>query len=55
MTVYRLLHIMMAWIIAGSSEAKLCVARDPFNDDVLRIVMSEFDTIRKEYIRDINL
>ena len=37
--------IMVAWVIAGPSEAKLFVARDPFNDDVLRIVLSEFDKI----------
>ena len=36
---------MVAWMIAGPSEAKLCVARDPFNDDVLKTVLSEFDKI----------
>ena len=42
-------------MIAGPSEAKLFVARDPFNDDVLRIVLSEFDNIWKEHTRDIDL
>ena len=45
LTVYRRHPLMVAWMIAGPSEAKLFVARDPFNDDVLRIVLSEFDKI----------
>ena len=40
---------------ARSSVAKLFMARDPFNDDVLRIVLSEFDKIWKEHTRDIDL
>ena len=46
---------MVAWMIAGPSEAKLFMARDPFNDDVLRIVLSEFDEILKEHTRGIDL
>ena len=36
---------MVAWMIAGPSEANIFMAREPFNDDVLRIVLSEFDKI----------
>ena len=36
LTVYRWLHIMVAWMIAGPSEAKLFVARDTFNDEIIR-------------------
>ena len=47
--------IMVAWMIAGPSEANIFVARDPFNNEMLRIVLSEFDKIQKEHTRDIDL
>ena len=35
-------------MIAGPSEAKLCMARDPFNDEMLRIHLSDLNqTFRK--------
>ena len=46
---------MVAWMIAGPSEANIFMAREPFNDDVLRIVLSELDKICKEHTRDIDL
>ena len=39
--------IMVAWMIAGPSEAKLCVARDPFNDEMLRIHLSDCDEVQE--------
>ena len=43
LTVNHLLHIMVAWMIAGPSKAKLFMARDPFNDEMLRIHLSDRD------------
>ena len=45
LTVYRRHQVMVAWMIAGPSEAKLCVARNPFNDEMLKKLLSEFDKI----------
>ena len=45
LTVDRRHQVMVAWMIARPSEAKLCVARDPFNDEVLRILTSHLDKI----------
>ena len=43
LTVYRRHQVMVAWMIAGPSEAKLFMARDPFNDEMLKIHLSDRD------------
>ena len=46
---------MVPWMIAGPSEAKLFMARDPFNDGVLRMLPSDCNENPKQirlYIKD---
>ena len=42
-------------MIAGPSEANIFMARDPCNDEMLRILISYLDKIGKEHTRDIDL
>ena len=38
---------MVAWMIAGPSEAKLFMAREPFDDEMLRIHLSDRDKVQE--------
>ena len=53
LTVYRRHQVMVAWMIAGPFKAKLFVARDPFNDDVLRLLPSDCNEDPKQTRLDI--
>ena len=37
---------MVAWMIAGPSEANIFMARGPFNDEMLRIHLSDCDEVQ---------